>query len=191
MEPCIACNKSVAQYHDIITVPYCSLECRVSRYTPQSLGPVFPVPDREDETPPEIGSTRDTFLRGEHTLPHVVPLSMDQLVDGSEAPLMLVYTDENMQLAIEVVAPGGVVAREIHPTQTQFIRIERGVARVDIYYAENINVLYRSFELSAAEVPDNIVNDSIVIHAGVYHKVTNLSQRDSMKFYTIYAPHVH
>ncbi len=193
-EYCSECKQEIARYHQVNRVPYCTERCRTNHYTPrtsQAIGPVVVV---------ENGTE---FLRGEHVIPHVVPFDMQSLIGRATDPMHVVYTDENMQLAIEVVPPGGVISREIHPTQTQFIRVERGHARVDIFYPENVEVLFRSYFLNAAEEATGgeeeddggdsktSTMDTIIIHAGVYHKVSNLSATRPMKFYTVYSPHVH
>lgn len=194
-EYCSECKKRIAKYHHVTRVPYCSRKCRTDHYTPRTSQAVGPV----DILPPLLPHD-DDFLRGEHTIPHVVAFDMQSLIRNATEPLHVAYTDENMQLAVEVVPPGGVVAREIHPTQTQFIRVVRGHARVDIFYPENVQVIYRSYMLNASSGGDEeetetneapLSLDTIIIHAGVYHKVTNLSTTDAMKFYTVYSPHVH
>ena len=145
------------------------------------------------------------FLKGEHSQPHVIAFDMQALIRETDVPLNVLYTDENMQFAIEMVQPLGRVPREIHPTQSQFIRVESGHARIDIFYPENVTVMYKSIYLSAANdtaattatttdedaADTTSVQDTIIIHAGVYHEVTNLSTLQPLKFYTIYSPHVH
>jgi mannose-6-phosphate isomerase-like protein (cupin superfamily) len=100
-----------------------------------------------------------------------------------DAPLTLIYTDERMQLAFEVVSPGGRVPREIHRTQTQFIRVEEGEAVIIIYHADRPEVLYRQLFL--------YVGDFIVVHAATYHEVVNRSAEQRLVFSTIYSPPVH
>ena len=187
--PCTRCQKR-SQWQEQTTTYYCSKECHALKYTPQAITALTPIrvpANKEAATISQAyGANPPSFLDEEHTIPYVVAFDMDQVVDETSEKRRQIYTDENMQLVVEVVPAGGVIAREIHPTQTQFIRIHRGSARVDIYYAENRSVLFRSFTLSATAL-----SDSIIIHAGVYHKVTNVSPTEEMKFYTIYAPHVH
>lgn len=87
----------------------------------------------------------------------------------------VVYTDENIQIVEMSLRPGIEIGLERHPETTQFFRIESGfgLARVDdTYYILENGIAFA--------VPPNHL-----------HNVTNLSETEDLKLYTIYSPPVH
>ena len=161
---CIVC-KGEALHKQVFECLFCSEQCKNDYYTPIVLG------KKQTE---------------EHSKPLVVTFDMDSEMENNDEPLDIIYTDENLQFAIERVEEDGSIAKEIHPTQTQFIRLLKGDARIDIYYPEDTTKLYKSFNLSLSRK----LHDTIIIHAGTYHEVVNIG-KGYLSFYTIYAPHVH
>jgi len=87
----------------------------------------------------------------------------------------VLFTSKNSQLVVMSLRPGEEIGLETHPEHDQFIRVESGVGKAIID-----NVEYSLEDGSA-----------IVIPAGSEHNVTNLSQEDAMKLYTIYTPPEH
>lgn len=167
---CAKCLTPRVQAYDYFSRQFfCSDKCRELHY-PDMEAP-FSAIDDEDRAIPLL-----------HTG------SMEAELQRSRRALDIQYTDEHMQLAYESVKPGGILRREIHPTQSQFIQIKQGEAEVLIYYPEGeSDQLYRSIRL-AANTPST--DDYIIIHASTYHEVRNTGV-ETLQFLTIYAPNVH
>jgi mannose-6-phosphate isomerase-like protein (cupin superfamily) len=92
----------------------------------------------------------------------------------------VVYTGEHAQLTVMRLRPGEDIGREAHTATDQFIRIERGRARVEFGRAEGrIDETY--------DVEDDW---AIVIPAGVWHNVVNTGTQD-LKLYSLYSPLEH
>ena|ERR1700742_1499856 len=171
---CIVC-KGEALHKQVFECLFCSEQCKDDYYTPIVLG--------KKQTDFSIGKKEEGE---EHSKPLVVSFDMESEMNNNNEPLDVIYTDENLQFAIERIEEDGTIAKEIHPTQTQFIRLLKGEARIDIYYPEDTTKLYKSFNLSLSRK----LHDTIIIHAGTYHEVVNIG-KGNVSFYTIYAPHVH
>lgn len=92
----------------------------------------------------------------------------------------VLYTDENIQLVIMNVPPLEEIDMEIH-NGTQFIRVESGIGKVEIY--ENLNKNLKQVDLSDGDI--------IIIPSNHYHRVINISSKYSIKIYTIYSPPQH
>ena len=90
------------------------------------------------------------------------------------------WTGEHFQMVLMSISPGEVIDLEIHKNHDQFIRIEKGEARVLMGKTED-NLDF-----------DKTVSDdwSIFIPAGYWHQVINTGNTD-LKLYTIYAPGEH
>ena len=71
--------------------------------------------------------------------------------------------------------PWEEIGEEVHETEDQFIRIEKGNARVILDGAEST-------------LTDDMV---VIIPAGAKHNIINTSQTDELKLYTIYGPKHH
>lgn len=86
----------------------------------------------------------------------------------------VVYTDKQMQIVYMSLNPGEYIPEEVHAHTSQFIRVEKGKARVFI-----------------EDVPHLMYEDiAIVIPSGKRHKVENIG-RYPLKLYTIYSPPEH
>ena len=84
-------------------------------------------------------------------------------------------TTTGLQLVVMRLKPFEEIGTEVHPTTTQFIRIESGKARCII--GENQYIL------------DN--DDAIIIPPNKQHNVINISETDDLMLYTIYSEPVH
>ena len=84
-------------------------------------------------------------------------------------------TTTNQQLVLMSLKPEEHIGMEKHPNTTQFIKIERGVAKA---YVNG-----KLFIINAGE--------SLIVSPGELHDVWNLSREDSLKLYTIYSPPEH
>jgi mannose-6-phosphate isomerase-like protein (cupin superfamily) len=86
----------------------------------------------------------------------------------------VLYTDERVQLVLMCLIPNEDIGEEVHHLD-QFIRIEEG---------EGLAVL---------DGEEHALTDGsvVVVPAGVRHNIINLSESDSLRLYTLYAPPNH
>jgi mannose-6-phosphate isomerase-like protein (cupin superfamily) len=92
----------------------------------------------------------------------------------------VVFTGEHTQLTVMRLRPGEDIGREVHPHLDQFLRIERGRARVEFGSTED--------EIEEThEVQDDW---AIIVPAGVWHNVVNTGSED-VKLYSLYSPPEH
>lgn len=87
-----------------------------------------------------------------------------------------IFTGDHLQLVLMNLKPLEEIGREIHPHTDQFFRIEKGRALFTINDRSH-------YKLESG--------DAIIVPAGTYHNVTNISARAELKLYTIYAPPKH
>lgn len=87
----------------------------------------------------------------------------------------VLYTGEQMQLALMALLPGSDIGLETHPANDQFFRFESGEGKVVVNDSEYL-------------VGDG---DCVIVPCGSQHNVINTSETESLKFYTLYAPPHH
>ncbi|WP_254532728.1 cupin domain-containing protein [Natrinema gelatinilyticum] len=87
----------------------------------------------------------------------------------------VLYTGENTQLVLMTLQPGEEIGLETHSDIDQFIRVEAGTAQV----------VLDDEEISLED------DDIVVIPAGVEHNVTNTSEEEALRLYTLYSPPEH
>jgi mannose-6-phosphate isomerase-like protein (cupin superfamily) len=92
----------------------------------------------------------------------------------------VLFTGEHTQLTVMRLAPGEDIGREAHPHLDQFIRIERGTARVELGQSEN----------DVDETHDVGDDWAVIVPAGVWHNVVNTGSED-VKLYSLYSPPEH
>lgn len=88
----------------------------------------------------------------------------------------VLFTAKYAQLVLMCLQPGEDIGDEVHPNVDQFFRIERGEAR---------------FVFDEKE--ERLVHDggAVVVPAGTWHNVINISKTAQLKLYTIYSPPNH
>lgn len=92
----------------------------------------------------------------------------------------VLWTGDHSQLTVMSLAPGEEIGLEVHPTIDQFIRLEKGEARVEVGPAQdNLTESY--------EIEDDW---AVIIPAGTWHNVINTGDKD-VKLYSIYSPANH
>lgn len=84
-----------------------------------------------------------------------------------------------MQLVVMSLEPQQEIGMEVHHDHDQFIRVETGYGKAVIKNMEKIE----EYKLS-----DGF---AVIIPAGTWHNIINLSTIDNMKLYTIYSPPEH
>lgn len=87
----------------------------------------------------------------------------------------VLYTGAYSQLVVMCLKPGEEIGLEEHDGHDQFIRIEAGHAEV----------------ILGEEKFDAQDDDAFIIPSGIKHNVTNTSQTEDLKLYTIYSPAEH
>src|SRR5579872_2571117 len=88
----------------------------------------------------------------------------------------VLFTAQHAQLVVMCLQPGEEIGDEVHPNVDQFFRIEQGEAK---------------FVFNEKE--EHLVHDgdAVVVPAGTYHNVVNMSKTSMLKLYTIYSPPNH
>jgi mannose-6-phosphate isomerase-like protein (cupin superfamily) len=88
----------------------------------------------------------------------------------------VLFTGPHSQLVVMCLRPGEDIGDEVHPHVDQFFRIEKGQAK---------------FVLNEKEEHTVRDGDAVVVPAGTYHNVINMSKTLELKLYTIYSPPNH
>lgn len=86
----------------------------------------------------------------------------------------VLYTAKNMQLVLMSLQPKEEIGEETHELD-QFIRIEQGDAKAVLDGVEHA-------------LP---ADHAVVIPAGTKHNIINVSETETLKLYTLYAPPEH
>lgn len=87
----------------------------------------------------------------------------------------VLYTGSHMQLVLMSLKPQEDIGLETHDENDQFFRFEKGEGKVIINDTEYL-------------VTDG---DAVIIPSGAKHNIINLSDKEDLKMYTIYAPAHH
>lgn len=90
------------------------------------------------------------------------------------------WTGGHLQMTLMSIEPGGVIDLERHSATDQFIRVEKGDARVRMGETKD-NFTYEK---------DVSEDWAFFVPAGYWHKVENTGEND-LKLYSIYAPPEH
>ncbi len=88
----------------------------------------------------------------------------------------VLFTSKHAQLVVMCLRPGEEIGKEVHPSVDQFFHIEQGEAK--FVFDENEEHVVRDA-------------DAMLVPAGAYHNVINLSKTKPSKLYTIYSPPNH
>jgi mannose-6-phosphate isomerase-like protein (cupin superfamily) len=88
----------------------------------------------------------------------------------------VLFTGQYCQLVVMCLQGGEEIGNEVHPHTDQFFRIEEGGAR---------------FVFNGAEERQAHAGEAVVVPAGTYHNVINLSGTKPLKLSTVYAPPNH
>jgi mannose-6-phosphate isomerase-like protein (cupin superfamily) len=102
-----------------------------------------------------------------------------QTVDNDTFRTVL-FTGDQQQLTVMSLGPGEDIGRERHDGIDQFLRIERGSARVELSRTED----------SVDETHEVEDDWAIIVPAGVWHNVVNTGDGE-LKLYSLYSPPEH
>ena len=92
----------------------------------------------------------------------------------------VLFTGEHTQLTVMSIAPGEDIGLEIHEDHDQFLRVERGSARVELGPRED----------QLDEVHDVEADWAVIVPAGTWHNVVNTGDGE-LKVYSLYSPPEH
>jgi mannose-6-phosphate isomerase-like protein (cupin superfamily) len=117
----------------------------------------------------------------------LVGCSQDEKMIGYAGPIekttlnnnnfrQVLFTGKHSQLVVMSLQPGEEIGREMHADIDQFFRIEQGNAKF---------IFGDKKEFLASD------GDAVVVPAGTYHNVINISSEKPLKLYSIYSPPVH
>ncbi len=101
--------------------------------------------------------------------------NIEKLTLENENFRKVLYTGSHSQLVLMALKPGEEIGIEIHSSNDQFFRFEKGKGKVFI-------------DGNIYDVSDG---DAVVVPAGAEHNVINVSQTEFLKLYTIYSPAHH
>jgi len=88
----------------------------------------------------------------------------------------VLFTGKYAQLVVMCLQPGEEIGNEVHANVDQFFRIEQGEA---------------AFVFDGTEKHPAKDGDAVIVPAGTYHNVINVSKTMKLKLYTIYSPPNH
>ena len=88
----------------------------------------------------------------------------------------VLFTAKHLQLVLMCLQPGEEIGNEMHKDVDQFFRIESGEAK---------------FILDDTEIHSVSAFDAVIVPAGCYHNVVNISKTTELKMYTLYSPPNH
>ncbi len=90
----------------------------------------------------------------------------------------VIFTGKNMQLVLMSLLPQEDIALEVHEDHDQLIYIESGLGKV--WIGKDQSKYYNMKD-----------SDCIIIPAGTWHRVKNISQHDRLSLFTVYSPPEH
>lgn len=93
-----------------------------------------------------------------------------------------IYTSESMQIVLQNLRPGQIIAREMHKRSDQFIRVEKGEGLVNLYNKEDKKRPSKTVHLTPGSM--------FVVPRYTEHEIQNVSN-SNLHFYTIYSPPMH
>lgn len=101
--------------------------------------------------------------------------NIEELTRKNTSFRRVLYTAKNTQLVLMTIKPSEEIGEEVHDHNDQFFRVEEGIGKAVIDGNE--------YQVSNGS--------AIIIPAGSKHNVTNLSDKDLLKMYTLYSPPHH
>ena len=112
--------------------------------------------------------------------PNPFVINIEKATKENDNFRIALWTGEHLQITLMSIKKGECIGLEKHDNLDQFIRIERGKARVEMGKEKESPTFIR-------EINDD---DAFVIPAGTWHNLTNIGESD-LKLYSIYAPPNH
>lgn len=107
-------------------------------------------------------------------------LNIEEATIENEAFRVAKWTGSNMQMTLMSIEPGEDIGLEVHDDHDQFLRVEEGIAFVQMGESEE--------DLDYEQTVED--DFAIFVPAGYWHNVTNTGSTP-LKLYSIYAPSEH
>jgi len=101
---------------------------------------------------------------------------IEKLTEENEYFRQVLFTGKYAQLVVMCLQPGEEIGNEVHDNVDQFFRIEEGEAKF-VFGDSEEHVVYDG--------------DAVIVPAGTFHNVINVSQNKQLKLYTLYSPPNH
>ena len=89
----------------------------------------------------------------------------------------VLFTGKHAQLVVMSLLPKEEIGNEVHKNVDQFFRIEQGKAKFVLHNGKETHVVGNG--------------DAVIVPAGTWHNVINVSKTGKLKLYTIYSPPNH
>jgi mannose-6-phosphate isomerase-like protein (cupin superfamily) len=105
---------------------------------------------------------------------------IEQATTENETFRTVLFTGEHTQLTVMSIAPGDDIGLEIHEDHDQFLRVERGSARVELGSSDD----------QLDEFHDVEADWAVIMPAGTWHNVVNTGDGE-LKVYSLYSPPEH
>ena len=83
----------------------------------------------------------------------------------------VLFTSKHEQLVVMCLQPGEEIGNEVHPYIDQFFRIEQG--KSEFIFNKKRYLVKKDY--------------AIIVPAGTFHNVVNISKKEKLKLYTIYS----
>lgn len=101
---------------------------------------------------------------------------IEKLTEKNKFFRQVLFTGKYTQLVVMCLQPGEEIGNEVHAKVDQFFRIESGKVR---------------FVFNNKETHNAQAGDGVIVPAGTWHNVINLSKTLPLKLYTLYSPPNH
>ncbi len=88
----------------------------------------------------------------------------------------VLFTGKHAQLVVMCLQPGEEIGNEVHENVDQFFRIEEGMAKF-VFNGEEEHLVHGG--------------EAVVVPAGTFHNVINITEDGQLKLYTVYSPPNH
>ena len=132
------------------------------------------APTKSESPPAKAEKVAPPASQAASVPPYVGPI--EKITLNNSYFRQVLFTGKHSQLVVMCLQPGEEIGKEMHANVDQFFRIETGNAKFIF-----------------GEKEERLVGDgdAVVVPAGTYHNVINMSSVKPLKLYTIYSPPVH
>ena len=89
----------------------------------------------------------------------------------------VIFTGKHAQLVLMSLKPKEEIGNEVHKKVDQFFRIEQGEAKFILRNGKEKHIARNG--------------DAVIVPAGTWHNVINISKTKKLKLYTVYSPPNH
>lgn len=101
---------------------------------------------------------------------------IEKLTEKNSYFRRVLYTGKFTQLVLMCLQPGEEIGNEVHKKVDQFFRIEEGKAKF-VYNGKEVHLVK--------------AGDAVIVPAGTFHNIINVSKTEKLRLYTLYSPPNH